>query len=196
MDHVPDLGDTSAFAGFCRTIHSLSERSRVIIAHADFGGLIGVAAGADTLGGGWDRPMRLFDPIAFHVSSDDSPRIPAAQITQGALAAVLRRDTADAIERWNPAMAFTIRGGVMPPSNQAERIHHLQTLRDLVIAIDTQGNRRSRVQRLRTQYDNAGQYFDALINNLRRVVVPADKRAWRDNPFNALRAYATVEKLW
>jgi hypothetical protein len=59
IDHVPDLSDTAAFAGLCRTIHSLSERSRVILAHADLAGLIGVASGCDTIGSGWDRSMRI-----------------------------------------------------------------------------------------------------------------------------------------
>lgn len=114
IDAALDVSDTAAFSGLCRTIHSLSERSRVILTHADFAGLIGVAAGADTIGSGWDRGMRIFDPNTFHLASDDSPRIPASTVTQGGLTAVLRRDTADAIERWNSNMAAVIRAGAMP----------------------------------------------------------------------------------
>lgn len=193
---VPDLEDIPAFVGLCRTIHSLSERSRVIVTHADFAGLVGIAAGADTLGSGWDRSMRVFDPISFHVNSDDSPRIPASYVTQGGLTAVLRRDTADAIERWNSGLAIAIRGGAMPPSDQAERIHHLKILRDLVVAVNMQSDRHGRVTRLRAHYDNAGMYFDSLISALRQVVVPADKKAWRNNQFEILRSYAAAEQLW
>jgi hypothetical protein len=195
-DHVPALEDTAAFAGLCRTVHSLSERSRVIITHADIAGLIGVASGADTIGSGWDRGMRVFDPGTFHVSSDDSIRIPASYVTQGGLLAVLRRDTADAIERWNPGLAMTIRGGPMPPNDQAERVHHLRILRDEVQAINGQGNRRMRVNELRTRYTSSGQFFDTLIASLPRVVLPADKKVWRNNQATALQAYAAAEQLW
>lgn len=196
IDPALDVSDSAAFAGLCRTIHSLSERSRVILTHVDFAGLIGIAAGADTVGSGWDRGMRVFDPITFHLASDDSIRIPASYVTQGGLTAVLRRDTADVIERWNSSMAAVIRGGPMPQSGQIERIHHLRVLRDLVTAINMQNDRRSRVGRLRQQYDSAGQYFDTLINALPATVSPSDKRVWRDNPLEALRSYAVDERLW
>lgn len=196
VDGSPDVSDTAAFAGLCRTIHSLSERSRVILTHADLGGLLGVAAGADTIGSGWDRAMRVFDPNSFHLDSEDSPRRQASYVTQGALVAVLRRDTADAIERWNHDMALTIRGGAMPASDQVERIHHLIVLRDLVTAINMQNDRRSRIQRLRQQYDIAGQFFDILLGALPGTVMPTDKRTWRDNQLVALRAYAAGEQLW
>jgi hypothetical protein len=195
-DAALDMSDTTAFAGLSRTIHSLSERSRVIVTHADFAGLVGVAAGADSIGSGWDRGMRVFDPYTFHVSSEESIRIPASYVTQGALTAVLRRDAADAIERWNSAMAFTIRSGPMPVGDQGERLHHLKVLRDLVTAIDTQNNRRSRVGRLRQQYDTAGQFFDTLIGALPGAILPSHKRSWRDDPFEALRMYAAEERLW
>lgn len=196
IDNTPDISDTAAFAGLCRTIHSLSERSRVILTYSDFSGLLGVAAGADTIGSGWDRGMRTFDPNAFHLASDNSTRIPASYVTQGSLVAVLRRDTADAIERWNSQMALVIRGGPMPPSDQIERIHHLKLLRDVATAIDMQSNRRARIQTLRQQYHTAGQYFDTLIGALPGTVRASDKVAWRDRPLEALRTYASAERLW
>jgi hypothetical protein len=93
-------------------------------------------------------------------------------------------------------MALTIRGGAMPASDQVERIHHLIVLRDLVTAINMQNDRRSRIQRLRQQYDIAGQFFDILLGALPGTVMPTDKRTWRDNQLVALRAYAAGEQLW
>lgn len=92
-DNVPDLSDTVAFAGLLRTVHSLSERSRVIICHADYSGVPAIAAGAGSIGAGWDRGMRYFDPRSFQVTTAGI-QIPASYVTQGRLAAVLRRDTA------------------------------------------------------------------------------------------------------
>jgi hypothetical protein len=195
VDHVPDLTDTAAFAGLCRTVHSLSLRSRVIVAYGDFAGLPAVAAGADTVGSGWDRAQRTFDPLAFRVDSDPGIRIPASYVTQGRLNSVLRRDTAEAIERWDAARARTIRGGPMPPSDQAQRMHHLLQLRSAVEQIIAAGSRQDRVDELRNRYRAAAAAYDSLIADLRPVVREADKTAWAVNPASALEAYARSEGL-
>lgn len=193
---VPDLTDTAAFAGLCRTVHSLSLRSRVIVSFADFAGLPAVAAGADTVGSGWDRGQRTFDPLAFRTNSDDGPRIPAAYVTQGGLNSVLRRDTAEAIERWDSASAVRIRGGTMPPSDNAERMHHLQQLRAAVLQVNGGGRaRQARVNELRSRYQSAVTDFDALIAGLPRIVRDSDKEAWTSNPASILEAYAASEGL-
>lgn len=196
VDHVPDLTETEAFAGLCRTVHSLSLRSRVIIAYGDFAALPAVAAGADTVGSGWDRAQRTFDPLAFRVDSDPGIRIPASYVTQGGLNSVLRRDTAEAIERWDPARARAIRGGVMPPSDQAQRMHHLLQLRSAVRQIEAAGSDRSaRVEELRSRYSAATSDYDSLIAALPRTVREADKAAWATNPSAVLEAYAVSEGL-
>lgn len=193
LDHVPDLGNTAAYEGLCRTVHSLSLRSRVIVAHSDFSGLPAVAAGADSVGSGWDRAQRTYDPLAFKVDSDPGIRIPASYVTQGALNSVLRRDTADAIERWDPVEARRIRGGELPPSDQVQRLHHLQQLRSAVLQIDSAGSRKSRVDELRSRYRNATSDYDRLIADLSPAVRESDKKAWATNQLAVLEAYAASE---
>lgn len=195
VDHVPDLTDTAAFAGLCRTVHSLSLRSRVIVAYGDFSSLPAVAAGADTVGSGWDRAQRTFDPLAFHLDSDPGVRIPASYVTQGGLNSVLRRDTAEAIERWDAVRARTIRGGPMPPSDHAQRMHHLLQLRSAVQQIVGAGSRQAGVSELRNRYRAAVSDYDGLIADLRPVVREADKTAWAVNPASALEEYARSEGL-
>jgi hypothetical protein len=195
VDHVPDLADTAAFAGLCRTVHSLSLRSRVIVAYGDFAGLPAVAAGADTIGSGWDRGQRTFDPLAFRVDSDPGIRIPASYVTQGGLNSVLRRDIAEAIERWDAGRAREIRGGSMPPSDQAQRMHHLLQLRSAVEQIVAASSRPARVNELRHRYRTAISHYDSLIAALPRVVREADKAAWASNPARVLEAYADSEGL-
>lgn len=73
-DNQPDMQDSTAFEGLLRTVHSLSLRSRVVLAYADYAGVPAVAAGADSLGTGWDRGMRYFDPRSFQVTSN-GPRL-------------------------------------------------------------------------------------------------------------------------
>lgn len=195
-DHVPDLTATEAYAGLCRTVHSLSLRSRVIVAYGDFAALPAVAAGADTVGSGWDRGQRTFDPLTFRVDSDPGIKIPASYVTQGGLNSVLRRDAADAIERWDATQAQAIRGGPMPPSDQAQRMHHLHQLRSAVLQIHIAGRDRSaRVAELRDRYRWALSTYNRLITALPRIVREADKAAWASNPSNVLEAYAGSEGL-
>ncbi len=194
-DGVPDFGNADAFLGLARTIHSLSLRSRVILAQSDYAGLPAVAAGADTVGSGWDRGQRFFDPLTFRVDSNPGPRIPASYVTQGGLHAVLRRDAAEAIERWNPIRAAQIRGGAMPASDNVERFHHLSqrsaTVRE-VAAID---DRKHRVAYMRERYEAASVAFDEIMRNVPRVVRQQDKRAWCEEPDAIVAAYAADEGL-
>ncbi|TGN32087.1 hypothetical protein [Aeromicrobium chenweiae] len=193
VDHVPDLTDVEAFSGLCRTVHSLSIRSRVIVAHADFSGLPAIAAGADTLGSGWDRGQRTFDPLSFHVDSDPGIRIPASYVTQGGLQSILRRDTAQAIERWNSARALALRGGPMPPSDAAQRMHHLGRLREAVLAVGASALRADRVAELRRRYAVSGSAYDDLVAALRPTVRLSDKEAWNIRPSQVLERYAAGE---
>ena len=116
-------------------------------------------------------------------------------MTQGGLNSVLRRDTAEAIERWDAARARTIRGGPMPPSDQAQRMHHLLQLRSAVQQLIADGSRQARVRELRNRYRTAISDYDRLIADLRPVVREADKTAWASNPASALEAYAGSEGL-
>lgn len=195
VDHTPDLSNVDAFVGLARTVRSLSLRSRVIVAYADFAGLPAIAAGANTVGSGWDRAQKTFDPLAFKLNSDAGIRIPASYVTQGALNAVLRRDAADAIDRRDPIEARTIRGGAMPRTDQEQRVHHLQVLSAAVRDLDAKPNARDRVQALRDRYSAAQHYFDALITDLPTVVKVNDKLKWNEAPSGVLEAFALAEGL-
>lgn len=196
-DNVPDLTDTDAFVGLLRTVHSLSQRSRVVICHADFAGIPAVAAGASAVGAGWDRGMRFFDPKTFQVKAPGIA-IPASYVTQGGLGAVLRRDTGDAFTRLlGDAAAGALRGGPMPVDDAGERTHHLRQLSDLVHRVDAHGlNRAQRVDALRTFYTQAATEFNALLLRVPRGTLQEEsRRRWVDYPHAALEAYARAEGL-
>lgn len=193
-DNVPDMADAEAFEGLYRSIHSLSLRSRVIIAQSDFSGLPAVAAGADSVGSGWDRGQRTFDPLSFR-QSDGSPRRSASYVTQGRLLSVLRRDAADAVNQWDSTRALAMRGGPMPTSDKLERIHHFRQLRGLVHAIEGSSTRQARVDELRRAYEQAGQDYQDLIQVLRPTVTAQQRLMWVENPRAALEAYAVAEGL-
>ncbi len=196
-DNQPELADTAAFTGLLRTVHSLSQRSRVIICYADYAGVVATAAGADTIGSGWDRGMRYFDPRSFQITSGGI-QIPASYVTQGRLGAVLRRDVGDAFTRLGDPPATDIRGGAMPADDTAERGHHLRQLHALVDAITFHGgDRGARVAELRRFYEQSIQDFDALISALpRRTLNENHRRRWVDEPYAVLETYAVAEGLW
>jgi hypothetical protein len=196
-DNVPDLEDVDAFVGLLRSVHSLSERSRVIVCHADYSGLPAVAAGAGSIGTGWDRSMRYFDPAHFQ-TGDPGIRIPASYVTQGGLASVLRRDTGDAIARLPGLPADEFRGGPMPIDDAEERIHHLGQVRAAVVSIHSHGaNRTDRVSDLRRFYELAHDRFGALLARLpRQTLNNNDRRRWVEQPYSVLASYAQEEGLW
>lgn len=143
----------------------------------------------------WDRGQRCFDPNSYRLDSDPGIRIPASYVTQGGLLAVMRRDAAEAIERWDARQALRLRGGPMPPSDAAQRMHHLRQLRGAVKAISGQQTRAGRVQELRDRYRAAETDFDVLSRALGRTVPAAEKDTWTSQPSAVLEAYASGEGL-
>lgn len=194
VDNTPDFSRTDSFVGLYRTVVSLSLRSRVILAYSDYSGLPAIAAGADSVGSGWDRGQRTFDPLSFHEDSDPGIRIPASYVTQGDLNAVLRRDAADAIARWNSRRARAIRGGAMPASDNEERMHHLARLTEAVDDVHSAGaGLRPRVGALRGRYDTARATFDELLSAIPGTFRPAIRSTWCDAPRTALDSFAATE---
>lgn len=84
----------------------------------------------------------------------------------------------------------------MPPSDQAQRMHHLLQLRSAVRQVNVAGSDRSaRVGELRSRYSAAASDYDSLIAALPRTVREADKAAWATNPSTVLETYAASEGL-
>lgn len=194
LDGEPDMRDRDAFVGLCRTVRSLARRSRVILCYADYAGLPAVAAGADTIGTGWHRAQKTFDPkaSAFHDDGDSGIRRAAEYVTQGKIHAILRRDTGELIARWNRIRADVIRGGPMPPSANAERMHHLEQLTSAVEEINATTAPVDRYHVLRQRYSLAADEFDDLTRHV-LAVKARDKEVWNVAPAEVLEAYAAAE---
>lgn len=186
---------TTALSGWLRTIHSLSSRSRIIVQNVDFLGLLAAAAGADTVGSGWDRSMKVFDSGSYQLSSG-SPRIPASYVTQKGLLGVLRRTLADDIQRLDPQRAEALRGGPMPATDAHQRVHHLQTVRSLVADVYQIRNQVDSVAILRNIYQEALNEYSWIDDQIPGIVPVADRDVWVGNPLRALEEYAKGEGIW
>ncbi len=66
---VPARRDETA--GLARSARSLSEYSRVHISHGDLAGLPAVAAGADSVGTGWDQRQMMFSGVHYEARPAD-----------------------------------------------------------------------------------------------------------------------------
>ncbi len=193
---VADLAaSTQSLVGWLRTIHSLSVRSRVIVQNCDFLGLLAAAAGADTVGSGWDRGMKVFDVGGYQVSTP-TPRRPASYVTQKGLVAVLRRSIADDIQRLDSDVAEELRGGPMPGDDARQRLHHLRAIRDLVADVFRINDRRESVSILRGIYVSAKGNYDWLDKQIPSLISSTDKDTWLNHPLSALEGYAKAERIW
>ena len=194
----PTLGvsDVAAVAGWMRAINSLSLRSQVVVAHSDYVGLLGMAAGAELMGSGWDRSQRCFDPQAYHQDEESGVRIPASYVTQGGLVSVLRRSTAEAVDRLDAGLARRLRGGTMPRTDHEERMHHLRQVAVASLALAELSDRDARAARLRETYLNALDDYGTLIRELGDTVKVSEQRAWVETPLASLDFYAKMEGYW
>lgn len=185
---------TSALTGWLRTIHSLSVRSRVIVQNADFLGLLAAAAGADTVGSGWDRSMKIFDASSYQVSTP-APRRPASYVTQRGLVAVLRRSIADDIQRLDPSRAQELRGGPMPLDDAHQRVHHLRIIKEFVSDVYQLHGHEEAVSILRTIYRDALDGYRWLDSQVAGLVSASERDTWVNHPFQALEEYAKAEGI-
>lgn len=192
---IGDLAaSTASLVGWLRTIRSLSFRSRVIVQNADLLGLLAVAAGADTIGTGWDRSMKVFDAGSFQVSTP-APRRPASYVTQLSLLAVLRRSLADDIQRLDPVRAEQLRGAPMPADEAQQRVHHLRIVQVLASEIYRIRDHQEPVDVLRSLYHQAQEDFCWLDAQIPGVVSTADRDCWVNHPLQALNEYAKAEGI-
>lgn len=76
-----------------------------------------------------------------------------------------------------------------------QRMHHLQQLRQAVLALVGTNSRADRVNTLRARYQFASDQFDVLHNALPRTVQQRDKQSWASAPASVLEAYAQAEGL-
>lgn len=195
-EYPPDLSEVAVMEAVCRTVHSLAERSRVIVCHSDLFGLPMIAAGADAVGTGWHGKQRICCPATFQGNNPDEVRRQAVWNTFEALYARLHTNESTALFRADPGLGARLHTGPLDEATAARREHHLAVVRSLVTMIKTAGPRQAdRVAALRAGYESALAEFEALRTRFGRAFVqPRTQHV--DGPFEGLRAYAEAESIW
>lgn len=141
--------------GLCRAARALSMDLPVHISHGDLAALPAVAAGATTVGTGWDQRQRVCS------YSDYSPRDPdqpgggwyQRPTLQGLLGLVMGREASILSAR--DAVLVTRLGGVPAPGPREVFDHHAFVLSALVTALQAEPDLERRYRALKALYDAA-----------------------------------------
>ncbi len=112
-DYPPDMSEIAQTAAICRTVHSLSKRSRVIVAQSDLYGLPAIAAGADSIGSGWYTKQRVCAPSTYQRNDDQIRRAALWMTYQGLLGRLHQTDSETLVRLDRP-------GGHGPVSGQSD----------------------------------------------------------------------------
>lgn len=192
----PDMSEIQVMSAVCRTVDSLSRRSRVIVCHADLMGLPAIAAGASDLGSGWHTKQRVACPATYQQNDPDQIRRQAKWFTYERLVALIHEQQNDILVRSDRPKARSLYTGVADAGAGPRRIHHLQALAAILAEIESAGgDRQSRVRALRGIYEDAISELNTLASSYGRAF--ATQRAqFVDGVYAALQAYAVAEGTW
>jgi hypothetical protein len=140
--------------GLCRTTRALSEDAVVHISHGDLAGLPAVAAGAATLGTGWDPRQRVsaYASYAARTAGDGGQWF--QQATLEGLLSLLTRGEAASLYAQDRPLATRLLPGTVPPDAREAFLHHVDVLTRIVSALQL-ANPEDAYRDMRTRYATA-----------------------------------------
>jgi hypothetical protein len=106
--------------GLCRTARALSEDADVHISHGDLAGLPAIAAGARTLGTGWDPRQRVSAYASYEARGAGEGGQWFSQITFEGLLSHVVRSEAELLYAQDSALARRLLPGALPPAGPQE----------------------------------------------------------------------------
>lgn len=126
---LPVPAEQDEVAGLCRTARALSEYAPVHISHGDLAALPAVAAGATSIGTGWDQRQRMFSYAHYMERGTgaegggwyDRPTL------QGALG-LLKRPEVELLLSQDRTRAERLLPGPIPPGTDGVFHHHVEVL--------------------------------------------------------------------
>ncbi|MBT2208692.1 hypothetical protein [Actinomadura sp. NEAU-AAG7] len=179
--------------GLCRTVRALSEYAPVHVSHGDIAALPAVAAGASTIGTGWDKRQRVCSFADYAARPDHTEggsggtwyMRPTLTMLLGSLsqneAALLRRLDAE---------RATKLGGIPAPGAKESFFHHLQVLNTVISEITVGADNEQRYRRLVERYSIASREWPAVQ---RLTNSPQGAAEWIHNLQKGLIFYGETE---
>jgi hypothetical protein len=189
---LPVVAEPLEVAGTCRTVHALSLDAQVHVSHGDLAALPLVAAGASTVGSGWDQRQRVLAATSF------LERDPSAdgggwyeRPTLRNLVGSLKRPEAELLVARDAPMASRLVPGSLPPPGPKEAfMHHVGALDVLAGTLVTAGGREHAYRQLVAIYEAARTDWPAVVNLTNS---PLSHREWVEPFLAGLRDYGAVE---
>ena len=125
----PTEADPGETQGLCRAARALGEDVPVHISHGDLAGLPAVAAGAASVGTGWDRRQRVCAASDYAVRDETPGQAGWLQrVTLRGLLGALSAGQADVLSVQDPALTRVLGGMPAAPSPRPRFDHHLDAL--------------------------------------------------------------------
>ncbi|HEY3547828.1 MAG TPA: hypothetical protein VGK17_17285 [Propionicimonas sp.] len=190
-DLPPKLTADEVF-GVCRTVRALSEYAPVHISHGDLAALPAVAAGATTVGTGWDKRQRV---LAY---TDYSARPPSTGVaswyerpTLLELLGTLTKSEGALLAQQAPALATHLGGLPTVPGPKPSFLHHVAQLDAAVRRVQgTNASYKQRCDELDAMYSAASANWAALRA---ATGMPDRSGTWIAPYQQGLRMYAQSE---
>lgn len=134
---MPPAIHPSEVAGICRTARSLEQFGHVHVSHGDYLGLPAVAAGAASVGSGWDIRQRVCNYTSY-VARDPNATGGGwlKRPSFAGLFGTIGRGDAERLERQSVTLSRRLHPGPLHPDAPKEAfVHHLANLKNLIDAL-------------------------------------------------------------
>lgn len=175
--------------GLCRTARALGDHGIVHISHGDLAGLPGIAAGATSLGTGWDPRQRVAAYESYEARAGGEGGQWFQQVTHDGLLSLLPRANAQTLATQDPALSARLLPGVYTPGAKESFLHHVEVLGAITAAL-TQADHQHAYSALMTRYTTAVTDWASAAS---AVGIPTRSDAWIDPFFNGLQLYGLTE---
>lgn len=176
--------------GLCRTARALSEDAEVHISHGDLAGLPAVAAGATTLGTGWDPRQRISAYASYEargVGSEGGSWF--QQVSFEGLLSLLGRSEAIQLEQQDASLSARLHPGTFVPGAREAFLHHSDVLSRVVAGL-TAADYPAAYDDLMTRYGNAATDWVAVAATLG---ISSRAAQWLTGVSDGLSLYALTE---
>lgn len=178
--------------GICRTVRALSEYAPVHLSHGDFAALPAVAAGATSVGTGWDKRQRV---VSY---KDYGPRPEKAGQAQWykhpaflGLLGTLPKNEGELMEQQDPALANRLGGLPTPPEAKYYYLKHVSQLSAAVQKIQNAGaDYKRRFEELDKMYVDATNNWNSVQLS---TGISDRSKSWVEPYREGLRLYAKSE---
>jgi hypothetical protein len=187
---LPVEADVEEVHGLCRTTRALAEHSPVHISHGDLAGLPAVAAGAYSIGSGWDQRQRV---CAFgSYNARDTGTAGGGwyeRPTYRGLLGSLKTSEAAVLRRQDPARSTRL-GPPPPPGPKEAFLHHLTALNAETGPLLAEPDYESRYRALSATYAAAAAEWPPVVTTTGSPLAAAD---WIDVLAAGLENYGKGE---